>query len=121
MVIAIVEEAEAVRDIDAIATTSGIDVLFIGTSDLSYSLGLRGRQQEPDLQEAIDTVVAAARRHGKFLGRPMRNPAEVEGFRKQGFQLFQTPSELGFFHAGAQSYLQAAGAKPLGGESKPLY
>ena len=60
--------------IDEIAATPGIDVLFIGTSDLSFSLGLRGRQNEPQLEEAIAKIVAAAKRHGKFLGRPARNP-----------------------------------------------
>ena len=47
MVVTNIEEAAAVENIDAIADTPGIDVLFIGTSDLSFSLGLRGRQDEP--------------------------------------------------------------------------
>ncbi len=47
--IAMIEEAAAVEQIDQISATPGIDVLFIGTSDLSFSLGLRGRQQEPEL------------------------------------------------------------------------
>src|SRR5690242_21857228 len=45
--IAIIEEARAVDNIDEIAATPGIDVLFIGTSDLSFSLGLRGKQDDP--------------------------------------------------------------------------
>src|ERR1017187_3277761 len=65
VVIAIIEEARAVENIDEIAATPGIDVLFIGTSDLSFSLGLRGRQQEPKLEEAIARVVGAAKKHGK--------------------------------------------------------
>jgi 2-keto-3-deoxy-L-rhamnonate aldolase RhmA len=43
MVIAVVEDTKALSQIDEIAATPGIDVLFIGTSDLSFSLGLRGR------------------------------------------------------------------------------
>ena len=70
MVITVIEEASAVERIDEIAATPGIDVLFIGTSDLSFSLGLRGQQNEPTLQAAIDKVAAAAKKHGKFLGRP---------------------------------------------------
>ena len=41
-VIIIIEEARAVEHIDEIAATEGVDALFIGTSDLSFSLGLRG-------------------------------------------------------------------------------
>jgi 2-keto-3-deoxy-L-rhamnonate aldolase RhmA len=104
-VIAIIEEASAVDRIDEIAATPGLDVLFIGTSDLSFSLGLRGAQQHPHLDSAIATVVAAAQRHGKFLGRPAGSPEEIVQFRKQGFQLFQGPTEIGFMSAGAKQYL----------------
>src|SRR6202158_3592993 len=48
------KEARAVKNVDAIAATLGIDVMFIGTSDLSFSLGLRGNQDHPRLQEALD-------------------------------------------------------------------
>src|SRR5438552_8549326 len=70
MVIAIIEEARAVERIDEIAATPGVDVLFIGTSDLSFSLGLRGNQQHTKLEEAIAKIVAAGKKHGKFLGPP---------------------------------------------------
>src|SRR5229473_3988437 len=59
VVIVIIEEARAVENVEAIAATPGIDVMFIGTSDLSFSLGLRGDQEHPRLQEALDKVVAA--------------------------------------------------------------
>ena len=63
--VAMVERAEAVDAIDEIAATPGLDVIFIGVSDLSFSLGLRGRQDEPLLREAIAKVVASARKHGR--------------------------------------------------------
>src|SRR5437763_2818955 len=48
-VIIIIEEAHAGGRIDDIAATPGIDVMFIGTSDLSFSLGLRGNQKNARL------------------------------------------------------------------------
>ena len=84
MVITVIEEASAVENIDEIAATPGVDVLFIGTSDLSFSLGLRGRQNEPLLDEAIDKVVAAAKRHGKFLGRPVGTGEQVPQVSRTG-------------------------------------
>ncbi len=104
-VIIVIEEARAVEAIDEIAATPGVDVLFIGTSDLSFSLGLRGDQKHTKLQEAIAKVVEAGRRHGKFLGRPAQLPDQVKHYIQQGFQLFQAPTEMGFFTAGAKSYL----------------
>lgn len=104
-VIIIIEEACAVERIDEIAATPGIDVMFIGTSDLSFSLGLRGDQNHPRLQEAVTKVVEAGKKHGKFLGRPAPTPEHVKRYMEQGFQLFQAPTEIGFMAAGAKSYL----------------
>src|SRR5262249_8225625 len=104
-VIAIIEEARAVERIDEIAATPGIDVLFIGTSDLSFSLGLRGDQKHAALEDAIAKVVAAAKRHGKFVGRPGVTPEQVARYIDQGFQLFQAPTDIGLMMAGAKNYL----------------
>ena len=111
VVITVVEEAAAVERIDEIAATPGLDVIFIGTSDLSFSLGLRGDQSHPRLNEAVARIVAAAKRHGKFLGRPLRDPAELEALRAQSFQLFQTPTDLDFLTAGARAYLDRTARK----------
>ena len=111
MTIVVIEEATAVEDIDEIAATPGIDVLFIGTSDLSFSLGLRGRQNEALLDENIAKVVAAGRKHGKFLGRPAGAAELMVKYREQGFQFFQSQTELG---------LMRVGAKDLGLKEVPL-
>jgi len=74
-IMTVIEEARAEDCIDEIAATPGVDVLFIGTSDLSFSLGLRGRQDEPKLQDAIAKIVEAGQRHKKFLGRRFINPS----------------------------------------------
>lgn len=103
MTVVVIEECVAVENIDAIAATPGIDVLFIGTSDLSFSLGLRGRQNEPLLDEAISRVVAAGKEHGKFLGRPAWTPEAIAQHREQGFQFFQSQTELGLIRLGAKA------------------
>ncbi len=103
LVIAIIEEARAIENIDEIAATPGVDVLFIGTSDLSFSLGLRGDQKDPRLQEAIAKVVEAGKKHGKFLGRPAGTAEKIAEYRQQGFQLFQTSTEIGLMSQGAKT------------------
>lgn len=111
----VVEEAAAVEEIDAIAATPGIDALFIGTSDLSFSLGLRGRQDEPALEDAIGRIALAAKRHGKFVGRPARTAEQVRRFMEQGFLLFQSPTEIGLMEMGARQLLEGmdAGSQAL--------
>ncbi|MFB3827515.1 MAG: HpcH/HpaI aldolase/citrate lyase family protein [Bryobacteraceae bacterium] len=105
LVIAIIEEARAVENIDAIAATPGIDVLFIGTSDLSFSLGLRGRQDDPCHREAVERVVEAGLKHGKYLGRPALTSEDVNRYMNMGFRFFQGPTDIGLMAAGARNYL----------------
>jgi 2-keto-3-deoxy-L-rhamnonate aldolase RhmA len=107
LVVAVVEDASAVENIEEIAATPGLDVLFIGTSDLSFSLGLRGEQNHPKLDRAVEKIVAAAKRHGKFLGRPGLNPNDIKRFQKQGFRFFMTMTDLDFMAAGAAQLLGA--------------
>jgi 2-keto-3-deoxy-L-rhamnonate aldolase RhmA len=106
MVVTNIEEAAAVENIDAIADTPDVDVLFIGTSDLSFSLGLRGRQDEPALQQAIDKIARAALRAGKAVGRPLVNVSQYQKFVDAGFTFFQAQTELNLLAAGAEAYLK---------------
>ena len=121
VVIVIIEEARAVENVDAIAATPGIDVMFIGTSDLSYSLGLRGNQDHPLLLEAIEKVVAAGKKHGKVVGRPAATPEQVQKYMTQGFGLFQAPTDIGFMAAGVRQYLEPLGRTPVAPKAKTIY
>ncbi len=112
MTVCVVEEASALDEIDAIAAAPGVDVLFIGTSDLSFSLGLRGKQNQPELERAILRIAEAARRHGKYLGRPAGNAEQVQRYGEQGFLLFQMPTEIGLMELGARQLLDPFGASP---------
>jgi 2-keto-3-deoxy-L-rhamnonate aldolase RhmA len=118
--VAIVEEVSALAHLEEIAATPGVDVVFIGTGDLSFSLGLRGRQDDPRVEEAAGQVVAAARRHGKIAGRPARSAEHAQRYIDQGFLFFQAPSELALFEAGAQQFLAPYGTPPAR-QPRPLY
>ena len=109
LIVAIVEDTSALSRIDEIAATPGIDVLFIGTSDLSFSLGLRGKQDHPKLDEAVARIAAAGKRHGRFLGRPALTPDQIKRFQKQGFQFFMCGGELDLMAAGATQLLKPFG------------
>lgn len=123
MVVAVIEEARAVENIDAIAATPGVDVLFIGTSDLSFSLGFRGRQDAPELHKAIRAVVEAAGRHKKVVGRPASSPDQVKELLREGFRFFQAPSEVNLMLLGARAWLDPLGKSPPdpSADGRPLY
>lgn len=121
LVIIIIEQASAVDRIDEILDVPGIDVVFIGTSDLSFSLGLRGKTDDPRHREAVAKVVASAKRHGIPVGRPAGTAAQIQEFVKQGFQFFQTPSDLNLIDVGARPILEAVGKKGPDAKTRPMY
>jgi 4-hydroxy-2-oxoheptanedioate aldolase len=105
MVIVIVEQKEALEHVEAIAAVPGLDVLFLGANDMSFSLGVGGRLDHPLVEEAAARVVAAGRKHGVALGYPASNPAEIQKRIAQGFRFFQTANDLGLMSAGARDLL----------------
>lgn len=111
MSIAIIEEISAVERIEEIAATPGIDVLFVGPSDLSFSMGLRGDMSHPRVHEAMAKVVSAAQKHGKVAGRLTTGGSDVARCLEQGFRFIQCATELNFMAEGAKAFLAAAGQK----------
>jgi 2-keto-3-deoxy-L-rhamnonate aldolase RhmA len=121
LAIVIIEELEGLENIDAIAATPGVDVIFIGASDLSFSLGLRGQQDHPKLQEAIAKITAAGKKHNKILGRASGNPEQIKQFIEEGFLFFQANTELGLMAAGARRLLDPLGKFGLESKTSALY
>jgi len=68
LTVVMIESPEAVKNAGEIAAVDGVDVLLIGTSDLSSELGVAGQMGHPKVIEAYEAVGAACRRHGKVLG-----------------------------------------------------
>ncbi|HSV58097.1 MAG TPA: HpcH/HpaI aldolase/citrate lyase family protein [Variovorax sp.] len=62
------ETAEALKNIDAIAATPGVDGVFIGPADLSASMGFPGQPEHPQVQAAIADAIARILRAGKAPG-----------------------------------------------------
>lgn len=121
VVVVQIEDAAAIESIDAIAATPGIDVLFVGVSDLSFSYGLRGKQDDPLMQRALESVVRAAKREGKAVGRPLVSPGQYQQFIDEGFTFFQAQTELNLLAAGAEAYLKPLNKfRPTAGP-RPMY
>ena len=121
MVIIIIEEGRAVDQIEEIASTPGIDVMFIGVNDLSFSLGVGGQWEHPTVQEAVRKVVAAGKRHNIPMGRPASSAEQVQQLMKEGFLFFQGASELGLMSAGASPLLKPLGKAGIDPKKQPLY
>jgi 4-hydroxy-2-oxoheptanedioate aldolase len=68
LVVAHVESAHAVERVDEIAAIDGIDVVFLGPTDLSHSLGVPGETSHPIVLEHLERSAVATLAAGKVLG-----------------------------------------------------
>jgi len=63
-----VESREALKNLDAIVATPGVDGVFIGPADLSASMGHVGNAAHPEVQAAIEDAIARILKAGKAPG-----------------------------------------------------
>jgi 4-hydroxy-2-oxoheptanedioate aldolase len=78
------ETVEAMRHLDAIAATPGVDGVFIGPADLSASMGHPGDPGHPDVQAAIEDGIARILRAGKAPGILATNEAQARKWLDAG-------------------------------------
>ncbi len=99
---AMIETRAALDNLDAIAAAPGIDSLFVGPSDLSFSLsgGTSLDAHAPDVEQALDLVLKACERHGKIPGLYCRDAERAVEKAKAGFRFLTVASDLAFLRAG---------------------
>ncbi len=102
-----IETLGAVEHCEAIAAIDGVDLLFVGPSDLSQALGVTGDFFNPKCLEAIDRVSAACRKHGKTWGAVCVSPAHAEMLTEKGCLLLSPTSDTKIINAGIQSIKQS--------------
>ncbi len=107
-VVAQIEDAAALAEIDAIAAVDGIDALFIGRMDLTVSLGAAS-PNDPAVIEAVRTICAAARRHGRAVGMFTPTTAEASQWFDAGASLFLLGSDQQWVLQGAAALREAFG------------
>jgi 4-hydroxy-2-oxoheptanedioate aldolase len=106
--LAMIETKTAMDNVEAIAGTPGIDVLFVGPSDLSIALS-NGAELDPHsatVEAAIDRVVTAARKAGKIAGLYCANAQRAAAAAKRGLRFLAVGSDLAFLRAGAAAELK---------------
>lgn len=103
LTVVMLESPEAIRNADAIAAVPGVDVLFIGTSDLTAELGISGQLGHPKVIEAYQTAGDACRRHGKTLGMGgVYDQENAARYVAMGARFLLSGSDHTYIMAGAQ-------------------
>ncbi len=105
-----IESPSAVEHAAEIAAIDGVDVLFVGPTDLSHSLGVPGRFDDPGYLAALERVTSAAEAAGKAAGILLRNASALPRHRELGFRFIGLGSDGAFITDGARAVLDAARA-----------
>ena len=106
VVIAQIEDREAVEAIDDIAAVEGVDALFIGRADLTISVGAQ-TPDDPVVVSAVERICAAGRTTGRTIGMFLSRTADIPEWRGKGASLFVLQSDQEFLLTGAQTLFAA--------------
>ncbi len=103
MVLAMIESVTAVDNIEAIAAVDGLDVLNVGTSDLSQSMGRPGQKDDPKLIEMVEHVIKVGRAAGKAVAVGGGASSDWPRWRAAGVNWFGTSVPELMLNAGRQT------------------
>lgn len=109
-----IETLDALKNIDSIAATEGVDVLFVGPSDLSLSLGIFGQLDHSLYQQAIRDVAKAAKKFNKSTGVLLQDINEYEMYYQLGYRFLACGADSAFVRKGADELVKKMNEKSRG-------
>ena len=84
VVIAMVETASALDDLDAVLGVEGLDGVYVGPGDLGLSLGLTGEDRRGELREVLGSIIVRAVAAGVPVGVHAYSGEEAAGYAAEG-------------------------------------
>jgi 2-keto-3-deoxy-L-rhamnonate aldolase RhmA len=102
-----IENPGIVDAADEVAAIDGVDVLFVGPTDLSHSLGIPGDLTHPRFVDALKRVVEAAMGAGKSPGILLRRPDDLARHVDLGFRFIGVGSDFNYIVDGAAAVVAA--------------
>jgi 4-hydroxy-2-oxoheptanedioate aldolase len=104
-----IETPKALENLDEIASVPGIDVLYIGPSDLSQALGLgpRYNADNPKHAETVTRIRQACERHDVIPGVHTSGNVLTNRYIKEGFKMILLTTDAGGIASGARRELDA--------------
>lgn len=99
-----VETVQAMDNLDDILAVEGVDVVFIGPTDLSSSMGYPGQPTHPEVIKTITDLGKRIVKAGRAAGTIARDPQAFKQWRDVGFQYLCTGA-TNFFVQSAKAHL----------------
>jgi 2-dehydro-3-deoxyglucarate aldolase/4-hydroxy-2-oxoheptanedioate aldolase len=106
VVICQIESETGVRNADAIAAVDGVDVLWVGHFDLTQSMGIPAQFHHERFLSALESVAAAARKHGRALGIQPGSYEQACEWMALGFNVISWQNDIAIYREALQSGVQ---------------
>ncbi|BCB91333.1 HpcH/HpaI aldolase family protein [Phytohabitans suffuscus] len=94
MVVVQLESRLALENADAILALPGVDGAVVGRGDLAADLGLGGQRGHPELDRAVEHMIAACARHGKVPGLMVLSVEDGRRWVERGVRMVTYASEM---------------------------
>lgn len=107
-----IETAEAVENIEEIAAVDGVDMLFLGPSDLSASIGKIGKVGDPEAVAIIEKAEAKMRKTGKLMGTVIRPGKTLNWTFDQGYDFVIAGSDFRLLQQAAVGQVSGFRSEP---------
>jgi len=82
-----IEGEDGIADIEEIINITGVDAIYIGTYDLSQSLGYPGEPTHPEVVTYVESIVEQAREENIAVGCLAESASEIKQWKNMGIQL----------------------------------
>ncbi len=92
-VICQIESEQGLANLEGIATTPGVDILWVGHTDLSLSMGIPGQFGEARFVDAMKEVIATTQRHGLRAGIQPGSLQQARLWMELGFDVISYGSD----------------------------
>lgn len=90
MTTGLIENKEGYENIDEILSVEGLDMLHIGIGDLSFSMGIAGQYDHPDLQKAVEEIAEKATAAGVYVCVPTNDAFPLAKLKELNVHVIQT-------------------------------
>ena len=106
-----IETLESVEHVDEIAALEGVDVLFVGPSDLTTAMNIPGQITHPDYLAIVGKVATAAAKAGKASGVLLLDINHYDLYYNLGYRFIACGADATFVVKGAKDLVVELGRK----------
>ena len=95
------------QNAEEIITTPGVDMVYVGTGDLSIDMGYPDDKDHPEVVDAMSKILAICKKHKIPFGLTASNAKTAKFWINEGAQFFEGPHEISFITEASSNFVKS--------------